>query len=899
MKTLDVSRILGLVSILCMATVVEAAPKKITVQGVIRRAGATGTDALINTTPTVPNAVVGLRCVGAGCDGGATQNYTTGSGLLAADDTVLVRNGAFTVSLQPSDTTLQLMLAHKAESWYVVITGTLDDFSPSSEFVIPIESVPFAYIADYAGEAHNAATISGASVDVTGWATGKLLKFDASGNLVVGDDNDSGGGGGGGGVTSFVAGTGIALSGATISVDVGTSMNQIPQLGTGGKLATALLDVGVTANQIPQLDSGGRLLYSMIPNLTGVSAFVQLTAGKIPSGLIDSTSIATDTINGGTHIADNTITGLKMVTGAIDTLQIKDGAVTDAKVASGIDAMKLSGSASLTGVTADGVTIKNQGLLRLSEDSGSGTNFIALRAPATLAADLTWTLPSVAGSNGDVLKFDSSTSTFYFDADAGASGGISGPGAAVTANSISRWNGTGGTTVKGSGAVIDDSDNITGVNKLTGATLNVSGLTASKLVFTDGSKNLISSASAVTDTELGYLVGATAAIQTQINTLSAGGSATGKVDKTGDSMSGALEVGATITSTGLISGLNLNASSATATRFAMFDGSKNLVSSTNAVTDAEFGRLSGVSANIQTQINSLLSGGSAANKVDKAGDSMSGALEVGAAITSTGTVTAATLNGTGLTANRALATDGSKNLVTSSVTDTELGYLSGVTSNVGAKLNLLTVSDIGYLTGATANVQTQINTLSAASGVSKTGDSMSGALNVGAAITSTTTITGATVNVTSSTGDRVLVTDSSKNLTSSAVTATELGYLAGVTANLAPNLNGLTANVQTQINALASGSIANDAVTSAMLKNDTAASEAVSFDVLRTTSGAGESDPANTQRVIADRVYGTGSTEGTDKITLPAIVRIPLSVAHTDCGVVDNGASDMVVCAGF
>ncbi len=56
---------------------------------------------------------------------------------------------------------------------------------------------------------------------------------------------------------------------------------------------------------------------------------------------------------------------------------------------------------------------------------------------------------------------------------------------------------------------------------LNGATVNVSGLTASRAVVTDGSKNLASSAT--TATELGYVSGVTSSIQTQIDAIIAGG----------------------------------------------------------------------------------------------------------------------------------------------------------------------------------------------------------------------------------------------------------------------------------------------------------------------------------------------------------------------------------------
>jgi hypothetical protein len=78
----------------------------------------------------------------------------------------------------------------------------------------------------------------------------------------------------------------------------------------------------------------------------------------------------------------------------------------------------------------------------------------------------------------------------------------------VTDNQIPKYNGTTGVLVQASGVTIDDSDIITAVGLL------LSGLTASRAIVTDGSKNLESSA--VTATEMGYLSGVTSGIQAQI-----------------------------------------------------------------------------------------------------------------------------------------------------------------------------------------------------------------------------------------------------------------------------------------------------------------------------------------------------------------------------------------------
>jgi hypothetical protein len=60
---------------------------------------------------------------------------------------------------------------------------------------------------------------------------------------------------------------------------------------------------------------------------------------------------------------------------------------------------KVSGSAATTTVGGD---------LKLYEGTNNGTNFVALKAPNTLAADVTYTLPTADGTNGQVLATNGS-----------------------------------------------------------------------------------------------------------------------------------------------------------------------------------------------------------------------------------------------------------------------------------------------------------------------------------------------------------------------------------------------------------------------------------------------------------------------------------------------------------
>lgn len=54
------------------------------------------------------------------------------------------------------------------------------------------------------------------------------------------------------------------------------------------------------------------------------------------------------------------------------------------------------------------VTVKNEKTLRMSELASNGSNYVAIKAPASFSADVTFTLPSLDGSNGQVLSTNGS-----------------------------------------------------------------------------------------------------------------------------------------------------------------------------------------------------------------------------------------------------------------------------------------------------------------------------------------------------------------------------------------------------------------------------------------------------------------------------------------------------------
>ena len=93
----------------------------------------------------------------------------------------------------------------------------------------------------------------------------------------------------------------------------------------------------------------------------------------------------------------------------------------------GTGTIDITGDTSITG----NLTIASQGDLRLREASGSGTNYIAMQAAATMATDYTITWPAaVAASAGLVLTSDGSGNLSW--ASAGGNIAVADPGSTAT-----------------------------------------------------------------------------------------------------------------------------------------------------------------------------------------------------------------------------------------------------------------------------------------------------------------------------------------------------------------------------------------------------------------------------------------------------------------------------------
>ncbi len=186
---------------------------------------------------------------------------------------------------------------------------------------------------------------------------------------------------------------------------------------------------------------------------------------------------------------------------------------------------------------------------------------------------------------------------------------------------------------------------------------------------------------------------------------------------------------------------------------------------------------------------SVLVAGPAGTYVLKSGDTMSGNLVIST-----------------LTASKALVTDGSKTLASSATTATEIGYVAGVSSAIQTQLN----GKQATITGAATTITSSDLALSRAvvsDGSGKVAAATTTATEIGyvngvtSAIqtqlgTKQATITGAATTIVSSdlALSRAVVSDGSGKVAAATTTAAEIGYV-----------NGVTSAIQTQIDAKVTG----------------------------------------------------------------------------------------------
>lgn len=222
-----------------------------------------------------------------------------------------------------------------------------------------------------------------------------------------------------------------------------------------------------------------------------LSEHVNIASGKEyrinGTKVLDATSLGSSVLITSANITDNTIV---------------DGDVNASAAIAGTKISPDFGSQNIT--TSGNITATNQGDIRLGEATANGSNYIAFQAPASLAADVTYTLPSADGTSGQVLSTNGSGTLSW---------------AAISSSSITQGNtsaevidtGTDGrfvVTTEGTERTRVTSDGVQCYNQpaeatyTAGATLTVSDLKTGIVSYTGGVATFTLPTG--TDTEAGF-----------------------------------------------------------------------------------------------------------------------------------------------------------------------------------------------------------------------------------------------------------------------------------------------------------------------------------------------------------------------------------------------------------
>lgn len=239
-----------------------------------------------------------------------------------------------------------------------------------------------------------------------------------------------------------------------------------------------------------------------------------------------------------------------------------------------------------------------------------------------------------------------------------------------------------------------------------------------------------------------------------------------------------------------------------------------------------------------------------------------------------------------ITANKALQSDSNGLPVASTVTNTELGYVSGVTSAIQTQLNAKSSSSLTsahLFIGNGSNVATD---------TAVTGDIT--ITNVGVTSISAGVILNASINASAAialtklaatTVSRALVSDGSGFITAATTTTTEIGFV-----------NGVTSSIQTQINTKApsasptfTGTIGTPLAANAVVKTDgssnlTTGSVSLGSQVSGTLPVANGGTNVTTKLMAIDTYTGNGTSQSPSHSlgTTPTTV----IVLRTDAGAI-------------
>ena len=165
-----------------------------------------------------------------------------------------------------------------------------------------------------------------------------------------------------------------------------------------------------------------------LPDATGTLVTTGDTGTVTSTMLLDGTILNAD-INASAAIAGSKI--VAATTGVVGAVQLSDSTSTTSSVlAATPTAVKAAydlANAALPksgGTLTGNVILDNQVDARFREATANGTNYVGFQAPASIAADVLWTLPAVDGTSNQVLKTDGAGTLSWSTPTAGVSLGL-------------------------------------------------------------------------------------------------------------------------------------------------------------------------------------------------------------------------------------------------------------------------------------------------------------------------------------------------------------------------------------------------------------------------------------------------------------------------------------------
>lgn len=180
------------------------------------------------------------------------------------------------------------------------------------------------------------------------------------------------------------------------------------------------------ANAINGINSGAETLANL------KASNVTITGGTISNVTLDNVTVQTENFDNVTisnvKITSGTFTGITEAN--LAGVSISSGnatftnvTVTQANLTTANVTNLQTANAQITGgtITVTDITLSAQGDVRFADADSS--NWVAFQGPATVASNITWTLPSVDGASGEFLSTNGS-GTLSWAAGGGGGGGI-------------------------------------------------------------------------------------------------------------------------------------------------------------------------------------------------------------------------------------------------------------------------------------------------------------------------------------------------------------------------------------------------------------------------------------------------------------------------------------------